>query len=161
MYLFASILLICFIYANFLFNCCYYFITIFPSFVLTKVYTTSKHSSSNNNVRQVQYIYWWCIFRFVPHFFLKLYDLISPPIVASISNYYLWLSFIYRICNNNIIHNHQHQKSISTIDMMFLLHCINFFIYSYIFILRTTFCSNIILLLSVLNSQKFILIYIS
>ena len=64
LYLFASIILVCFIYANFLFHCHYYCITIFPPHVLTEVYTTPQHSSSNNSRGWVQYIYRLCILRF-------------------------------------------------------------------------------------------------
>ena len=59
---------------------------------------------------------------------------------------------------NKTRHYQQHQQKIGTIDMMFVLHCINC---SFFKIFRLTFCSNILLLMSALNLQIFILIYIS
>ena len=43
-----SILFFCFISDNILFHCYYYFITVRPSCLLTKVATISQHSLSNN-----------------------------------------------------------------------------------------------------------------
>ena len=89
LYLFSSILLLCFIYVYLLLHCCYYFITTFMSRVLTEVYITSQHSSINNNVTfSIIYLSMLYFTVFPPFFFCLLYDLIFFPIIDSIFNYY-------------------------------------------------------------------------
>ena len=46
------------------------------------------------------------------------------------------------------------------IDMIFMIRCINFFLYFILIILWLTFCSNILLLLSALTSPTSVMVFV-
>ena len=60
LYMFANILLLCFMYANFLFHFHYSCITIFLLLVFTEVYTTSQRNNSNNK-EEGRYRLWYFV----------------------------------------------------------------------------------------------------
>ena len=152
-----------------LFYLCYLFVSLLLLFyynVYVECIGRSLHNittQQQQQQRKLSTIYLSMVYFtfFSPLFFCLLYDLKFFLIVSSISKYYWLLRFLYRISNNNRRNQHQHQESIGTIDMMFVLHCINHFNYFYVFILRPTLYPNIFLRLSALTSQTSIFIFIS
>ena len=65
----------------------------------------------------------------------------------------------YRFCNNNKQNHQKQQQRKVMIDMISMLDFINIVLYFMLFILRLTFCPNILLPLSSLTSQTLIMVY--